>query len=85
MVYFKIWNILASILSLGNLNFTESKANFDGSFVKNCSELQICANILQVESVELEKALCAQVSHHRFELCKITSWILMKILLNATY
>ncbi|VDN87774.1 unnamed protein product [Brugia pahangi] len=57
----QIWNILASILLLGNLNFIESEANFDESFVKDRNELQICANILQVESIQLEKALCMQV------------------------
>uniref|UniRef100_A0AAF5PRL5 Myosin motor domain-containing protein n=1 Tax=Wuchereria bancrofti TaxID=6293 RepID=A0AAF5PRL5_WUCBA len=57
----QVWNILASILLLGNLNFIESEANVDESFVKDRNELQICANILQVESNELEKALCMQV------------------------
>ncbi|KAL4002993.1 Myosin head (motor domain) family protein [Acanthocheilonema viteae] len=57
----QIWNILASILLLGNLNFTGNETNFDESFVKDHHELEICADILQVASEELERALCTQV------------------------
>uniref|UniRef100_A0A0R3RKD1 Myosin motor domain-containing protein n=1 Tax=Elaeophora elaphi TaxID=1147741 RepID=A0A0R3RKD1_9BILA len=61
MSYFKIWNILASILLLGNLNFVASETNVDESFVKDRHELQICADILQVGNEQLERALCMQV------------------------
>ncbi|VDM93883.1 unnamed protein product, partial [Onchocerca ochengi] len=57
----QIWKILASILLLGNLNFVESETNVDESFVKNRDQLLICADIMQVTTEDLEKALCMQV------------------------
>ncbi|EJD75473.1 CBR-HUM-5 protein [Loa loa] len=57
----QVWNILASILLLGNLKFTENETNTDESFVKDRDELRICANVLQVKTEELERALCMQV------------------------
>lgn len=59
---------MASILLLGNLNFIESETNTDESFVKDRDELRICADVLQVATEELEKALCTQVNNYLIQL-----------------
>lgn len=58
----QIWNIIASILLLGNLEFVESNKNVDESLVKDREALKTCAKILRVGMEELERALCKQVS-----------------------
>uniref|UniRef100_A0A9J2Q446 Myosin motor domain-containing protein n=1 Tax=Ascaris lumbricoides TaxID=6252 RepID=A0A9J2Q446_ASCLU len=55
-----MWRILASILLLGNLKFTEGE-NVEESVVSDRSALKTTARVLQVEEHDLEAALCRKV------------------------
>uniref|UniRef100_F1KRC2 Myosin-Ig n=1 Tax=Ascaris suum TaxID=6253 RepID=F1KRC2_ASCSU len=56
----QMWRILASILLLGNLKFTEGE-NVEESVVSDRSALKTTARVLQVEEHDLEAALCRKV------------------------
>lgn len=57
----KLWQILAAILLLGNLDFEAYKGNTEESVVKDQSSLKTAANVFEVTDVALQSALCEQV------------------------
>lgn len=57
----QLWQILASVLVLGNMEFAEVDGNADVSVVKNKDILKVGAKLFEVTEKQLQSALCEQV------------------------
>lgn len=57
----QLWQVVASVLLLGNLEFDCYNGNTDESIVKDQAALKVAAKVFEVTDTALQSALCEQV------------------------